>query len=179
MLTRKNIIIGGILLIFIVILATVMLVPQSQVQNNIGNVTPTAAPAAASQDLNKPQTYKQFLSSGISKICTYAVSLSDGSGTSTGTVYASSGKIRGDFTLPGQNGTVQQHIIVDSYMAYMWNNTSNQGVKFAVQEQSPNQLTNSTVFKCNVWSPNMAVFEIPANVAYLDIGSYPTATPAP
>lgn len=179
-MSRKNIIIGGVLLIVILIVGSILLVPQGNGPNGGSQISPTVV-GQVNPTIRVNQyhnNYKEFLSSGKSEICTFSVNAENG--TSNGTVYAANGKIRGDFGIPTANGeTVQQHMLIDSYMAYMWTNANTQGVKFAVEEKSPEDLMTSSIFDCRDWVPNLSAFEIPANITFMEISHYVAPTNPP
>ncbi len=143
---------------------------QNQQVSNYTNNQPTAPPPG----LGSNQTYQEFVKSGKSEVCTFATNVDNTFTTST--VYTAYGKIRTDFvvTYP-QGGTAHQHLLVDSYIAYIWSNASSQGIKFAVEEASRNSQLNNIFrqngsnFKCTEQSVDIKVFELPADVAFTDI----------
>jgi hypothetical protein len=182
-MSKRTIIIGGILLIILIIIALVFLTPQGIVPNNGNQPSPTPLGAVEISPIPRGNSsagfnsYQEFLASGKSEICTFTVNTSDG--PSNGTVYAANGKIRGEFTVPTTQGTLQQYMLIDSYMAYMWTNSSNSGVKFAVQDKTPGQYVNNAIFKCSDWVPNSSIFEIPSNITFTNIISVPFPSPTP
>lgn len=168
-MNRKIIIAGVIGIAFLVIVIAVLLVPQDKsmiIDDN--KVTPTQGYTGATG----ASKYQDFVRSGRSEICTFATNIDNAS--TTGTVYASNGKIRADFAITKNNGTFQQHLVVDSYVAYMWTNVNKKGLKFNVRENDQvgyESLRNNPAYNytCRTWSPDMSVFEIPVDIAFTEI----------
>ncbi len=185
MMNRKKLIVGGIIGVIIVfILATVLLTPQEKPPLPAGNqISPTAGQLIRE---NAPLDYDEFLSSGRSEICTFAVTqenqnvsgLEVPSKISTGTIFAANGKIKGEFTMTTRDGTLQQHVLVDAYTAYLWNNVNNGGVKFLVGKESPDKLIKPPlVYNCKSWTPNNSVFQLPVGVVFTEITDFNASTP--
>lgn len=175
-LTRRNIIVGGILILIIIIVIAILFNPEGS-NNNNPNPSPSTAlnPTSVNNYSTGYHSFEEFIASGRNEACTFSININGG--TSSGLVYAGSGKVRSDFTINVGNRTVQEHIIIDSFMAYMWANSNTTGVKFALQDRDPNQFINSSFFKCTNWTPDYSVFNIPANVAFTEIGSGSTVNP--
>lgn len=167
-MNRRFLIIGGIIGILIISVAIVLFS-----QDNAGNkgnlgLVPTAA---VSPVISKGQTYQEFLSSGKSEMCTFT--LDSGGKSTNGTVYAANGKIRADFTIPLENGTFQQHMLVDSYVVYLWTNVNSAGIKFFAKDKTPNDTFKSlTNYDCTPWTTNLSVFDLPASVIFTEITQY-------
>ena len=138
--------------------------------------TPPAAPAAAG-----PQSLKDLLGLGASRKCTFS------NAGSSGTIYVSSGKMRGDFisTVGGKNMT--NHMMTQDKTSYVWVEGQTQGFKTTMDEsmmqkpttpapQTPptqggvdiNQKLN---YQCESWSADSSMFSLPANVKFLDFSS--------
>lgn len=186
MMNRKKVIVGGIIGVLIIIISVVVfLTPQEKPPLPVGNqISPTAGGIV--QDNAPPVSYQEFLRSGRSQICTFAYNTENQSVSglelpskvTIATIYAANGKIKGEFTLTTKDGTLQQHVLVDAYTAYLWNNLNNGGVKFLVGENSPDELVRQPlVYNCKNWSPNNSVFEIPANIVFTEITDYNPNTP--
>lgn len=155
----------------LIIIISILLTSQTNTQAP-GDITLTPTQGAVQQ--KKQSTYQEFLNSGRSEICTFSANISGK--TSSGTVYAAQGKIRGSFIVPYSGGTFQQHLLVDSYVAYLWTNLDDKGVKFAVEETSANeglmdQLGNGSGVKydCRDWKTDLGVFEVPSNIVFLEV----------
>src|ERR1035437_9338850 len=61
-----------------------------------------------------PSSLKDLLSKGIAQSCTFS------SDASSGTVYVSSGKVRGDFGTTVDGNVTKSHMIVDGNTSYIW-----------------------------------------------------------
>ncbi len=163
-MNRKTSIIWGAVGVGILVIAVgVFLAPRDQrVPDDVNNLSPIAR---KTPQPNTSITYQEFVNSGRSEVCTFATTL-EGIVT-TGTVYAAHGKIRTDFATTYPNGTSHQHVLVDSYITYLWSNGSNRGVKFAVEEAEEKEPSSN--FRCREQTVDMAVFDLPADVAFTDI----------
>jgi hypothetical protein len=166
---NKYTIIGGAVGISILIIAIgVFLAPRGE-QRESGDENRLTPIAQQTPQPARPRTYQEFVKSGRSEVCQF-VSTIEGVVT-TGTVYAAHGKIRTDFATTYDNGTAHQHMVVDSYITYLWSNGSNRGVKFAVEEADTS--ATEDVFgknaQCREQKVDLSVFELPADVAFTDI----------
>lgn len=178
-MNKRILIIAGVLIVLIIVIT--VLFSQDNNINTTVNTTPSPEPVSyvtepPASDQN--QTYKQFLSSGKSEICTFSTNI-DNSFTN-GTIYAALGKIRADITYTGPKGSIQQHLLVDAYETYMWNNAGNQGIKFPVTDKAPEDPIAALPNKsCSPWVANTAVFEIPATIIFTEITGLqlPNVTP--
>lgn len=171
-------IIAGVVIIIIIVLTVVF--SQENTNPTINTTVPTEPVAYITQAAvpTIAQTYQQFLSSGKSEICTFSASVNGG--LTNGTIYAALGKIRGDISYSSDKGTYQQHLLIDAYETYMWNNSNNSGIKFTVTDRSPGDAINSLPnMNCSPWQPNTAVFDIPSNISFTEISdiNIPSSTP--
>lgn len=170
-MNRKLLIAIGIAVGILIIIISILLTSQTS------NQTPEDTFVTPTRSIPQPRgqsTYQEFLNSGRSEICTFSANISGKS--SSGTVYAAQGKIRGSFIVPYSGGTFQQHLLVDSYVAYLWTNLDDRGVKFAVEETSANeglldQLGNGSgvSYNCKDWKTDLGVFEVPSNIVFLEV----------
>ena len=164
-MNKKVGVIIGVVVVFVVVILGILLSQDNTAQNGNNTIEPTITQGIQP---GKSQTYQEFLRSGRSEICTFSTNV-EGSITN-GTVYAANGKIRSDFAITGSKGTLQQHFLVDSYMAYLWNNINNAGIKFAVTENGANAPFGSKLnVNCTDWAPNNSVFDIPSNITFTEI----------
>ncbi len=134
------------------------------------------APAAAKAE-NKPEnitgSIKSLLTAGRALKCGFSNKTNDV--TVEGTVYASGGKVREDFTSNAPNITMKGHVLVDGTTAYMWNDNSKQGFKFDLANMTPAPTgTNSQQpdinknmnFSCNNWSADNSLLTIPSGISF-------------
>lgn len=186
-MNKKLLIFIGVAIGILIIIVSILL--TSQTNNQVPEET-SLTPTQPAPQQRRQSTYQEFLNSGKSEICTFSANISGKS--SSGTVYAAQGKIRGSFIVPYSGGTFQQHLLVDSYVAYLWTNLDDKGVKFAVEETSANEgllesLGNGSgvQYNCRDWKTDLGVFEVPSNIVFLEVNenTLPSAllkeTPAP
>ncbi len=109
-------------------------------------------------------TLKSLLSMGSSQVCTYSTTNTNKASV-TGTVYVSSGKMRGDFVSTRADMKVNGHMIVDNGYTYMWTHLSNPGflrnvevsqmepsvTPTATNNQAPD-LNQSVSYSCQGWT---------------------------
>jgi hypothetical protein len=99
-----------------------------------------------------------------------------------GTIYAASGKVRGDFTAQGTKGPVESHMFSDGTTMYVWSSARPQGIKMAIPAggkppagppgNSQTQLYNETVdYSCAPWSVDATKFVLPQNVSFMDMSA--------
>jgi hypothetical protein len=104
-----------------------------------------------------------------------------------GTIYASGGKVRGDFTAQGAKGPIESHMFSDGTTMYVWSSARPQGIKMAVPAsgKSPagtppaappgnaqTQLYNESVdYSCAPWTADASKFVLPQNVSFMDVGA--------
>lgn len=175
MSTNLKITIWVLVFAVLIVAAAIILGQQGKQPKEIG-LTPTAAVPQTT----RWKSYREFVSSGSSEVCNFS-RIVDGS-TISGTVYASNGKIRGDFNVNGSTGTLQQHLIVDALTVYLWTNLDNQGLKFALTESTNAGLTQNFGadsqynYTCGDWPANLSVFDIPGNIVFTEINE--TTLPA-
>lgn len=168
-MNNRVLVLVGIAVIVVLILSVIF--SQTSLLGPTTSVTPTVQPTGYSSTVpTKSQTYQEFVKSGRSEICTFSNDIKNG--TSNGTVYAASGKIRTDFTMSGPNGNLQMHFLIDSYTGYLWNNLNTNGVKFPVTEINPNDNLISYInLHCNPWTPSMSVFDLPPDISFTEVTS--------
>ncbi len=93
--------------------------------------------------------------------------------TSSGTFYIANNKARGDFQSTAKGTTTKGHMIIDSIYSWLWNDGSNEGIKFAIdQNQTESNQTQSVdpnknyKFSCDSWRADDSMFTPPANITF-------------
>ncbi len=96
---------------------------------------------------------------------------------SSGVVYISGTRVRGDFASTAQGINVESHMIQDAGYVYVWSPLMQQGLKAkaAAPSQTPgtgsmsgqgvNQ-NQSYAYNCSPWSVDASVFALPAGVTF-------------
>jgi len=145
-----------------------------------------------SQASTQKKSLFDFFSMAGSQKCTF----SDDTNKSAGTVYVSSGKMRGDFQESNNSTgkTEQTHMINDGTYVYMWTDGQNNGYKmsdqFVKQEEAqsseaktpsnaggnpqPSQgvdMHQKANYSCGGWSADNSLFTPPSDVSFTDYSS--------
>ena len=149
-----------------------------------------AAGSQGHQESSSPKTLKDLLTSGVSQKCIFTNTTEDGSTTMEGIVYASGGKIRGDFTSKTKEKTLVTHVVVEGKTNYMWMDDE-KGYKITVDENAASsstgdQQTNTTVdmnksfdYQCSPWVVNDSLFGVPTNISFTDMSAFANPSQAP
>lgn len=137
--------------------------------NTIGTQTANTNQPSSATNL------KDLLSKGIAQSCTFSTD------SSSGSVYVSSGKVRGSFdtTLNGQ--TTKSNMLIIDNTDYIWTEGQTTGFKMALDVYATPSTTESndyvapkngfdptanTNYKCTSWVVDSSQFTLPANVTF-------------
>lgn len=149
--------------------------------------------AAATQNQTQQMTTQKkslfdFFSMAGSQKCTF----SDSTNNSSGTVYVSSGKMRGDFQSTDNGKTNASHMINDGTYVYIWTDGQTSGYKLSLaavkqeqaqvspmannpSSQNPHQAVNmkqQSNYSCGPWSADATMFSVPTNITFTDYSSF-------
>src|SRR5579872_3913805 len=127
-----------------------------------------------------------FFSMGGSQKCTFT----DKTTGSSGTVYVSSGKMRGDFQSTNNGKATVSHMINDGKYVYYWSDGVKSGYKMSLdfvkqqaaqvsmapgnnssENQTPSQAVNmkqQADYSCGAWSEDGSLFIVPTDVTFTD-----------
>lgn len=123
------------------------------------------------------------LMAGESQTCTYSTTLPNGEMT-TGIVFISDGKVRGDFSISGGDTTPYDgSMIQDGVYLYTWSSALPQGMKIALtsemkeQTENPSDFTGQTGvnldqkidYKCQPWITDSTKFTPPSNITFSEM----------
>lgn len=141
---------------------------------------PTPTPEAATQ-----KSLKDLFAAGISQKCTFKDT--EAETNIQGTVYATSGKFRGDFSTVASGQTFGSHMIVDGTTSYVWMDGQKKGFKStfestsdfsqpSVSPESKDQvkdmdLNKKVSYDCTPWILDDALLKLPADVEFTDMSS--------
>ncbi len=190
---NKNLIIGLVVVIVIALGAWYVLSQGS------GTATPTGAPTTSTTTTSSAATsgavadettppvgkgsgsLQSVLSRGGNYTCTFTtISTAAGSGSkSSGTIYVSAGKTRGDFSATTNTGaTTMVHIIRSGSTSYTWVAGQPTGSKAAITPTSPT-ITNpsggsitqdqfaNVSWDCHAWLPDVTQFVPPPSIKFV------------
>ncbi len=165
-------------------------------QNSNAGTNTASTQSTTSTDNAGPKTSlaKLILAGGNQK-CTFVQDITAGQTPthSEGTVYLSSGRVRGDFKTAVTDGaakgqTLEAHMIQDAGFVYTWATTpaSTQGIKSPVPDLaklSPTDKANSGYvqelnYNCSAWTVDASVFTLPTTVTFKTIAQVEAQTPS-
>ena len=125
---------------------------------------------------------ESLLAAGKSQMCTFASSEQDAE--TSGAVYVSGGKMRGDFVIDASGTKTESHLIYDGTMSYVWNDGSDVGFKMALdasaQTSAPSQGIDpkkNYEYRCRNWTADISMYELPSNVKFNEIPTTVTGRP--
>jgi len=131
--------------------------------------------------LDRQASLEELAAGRENLVCTYSQTAEDGS-TSSGTTYLASGRMSGEFTIAVEGqAPVRSYIINDGQNQYTWQDGSNQGYRFAVDELDADTAADDPVqsvdtgqdynFNCQEWPVEEARFSPPSNVDFIDFSA--------
>lgn len=126
---------------------------------------------------------KSLLGAGKNVNCTFSYP----DAGSTGTVYVSGQRMRGDFNMMVEGKTMESHMIQDETYVYSW--TGSQGAKFKIEEtlkaspvpggqQQNVDLDKEVDYKCSPWAANNSMFSVPTDVTFTDMSEMMKQVPS-
>jgi hypothetical protein len=147
-----------------------------------------AAPQSQPMQTTQKKSLLDFFSMAGSQKCTF----SNSTNNSSGTVYVSGGKMRGDFQSSDNGKTNASHMINDGTYVYIWTDGQTSGYKLSLaavkQEQAqvsatPNNPSTKTPqqsvnmkqqanYSCGPWSSDATMFTVPTNITFTDYSSF-------
>jgi len=134
-----------------------------------------------SKDFTEKTTLTKLMEKGGSYICTFINNTQIEE--STGTVYISGKKIRGDFiskvSIPGlpSMDDINTYMISDGESSYTWSSMSGEGYKVPIAEQDKTVTQSDTSvptnqeldYKCVAWVADQSKFSLPTNITFKTI----------
>lgn len=165
----------GIVVVIIIALGAFFLMKDKSGSDD--QDTSTGATSAETQGSMEQTSLKGLLGMGKSQKCTYTTT--ENNATSTGTVYVSGGKFRGDFSATASGQTQASHMISDGKVSNLWMDGSNMGYKMefdqsaqANSQQSQSVDTNKNYdFDCDNWRTDSSMFNLPSGVDFQDMSA--------
>ena len=113
---------------------------------------------------------RELAASDSPKMCTFR-----GADGSQGTVYADSGRVRGDFNAAIAGKSITGHFIVRDNTSYVWMDGMAQGFKNSFEATSTAQgglsADERMPYSCGGWSADENVFTLPEGVEFEAIGA--------
>ncbi len=163
----------GIIVGVVVVVALIAFFATRTKKTDENKSTTTQTQSNEVKSSSESASLKSLLATGGSKTCTF--SNTEAGATSQGTVYLSSGKMRGDFSSTVNGATQANHMITDGQTSYVWMDGQKSGFKmsFASTETGNNAQSQSSVdtnknmnFSCNNWAGDQSKFSLPSDVEF-------------
>lgn len=141
------------------------------------------APSPAPQAMSQQMSMKDLMMAGKSQRCD--VDTSTATSQSKGTVYFSSGKMRGDFTTTLDGKAETTHMINDGTTVYTWVDGMATAMKMSVTAMDNMKAQANTPatakpavdpntkydYHCSAWSADEASFALPKGVTFTDFSA--------
>ena len=171
-----QVVIGAIVVIVLIVAGAVFVLKKSQKpQEPTARQQASPAPAAGESG-----TIKSLLAMGKDVSC--EVSYYVGKTKTSGKVYVSGKKMRGDFDIALEDGKqMDSHMIQDETFIYSWSSVLPQGTKMKIEAVSASpapgaaaqnqsfDMNQNVSYKCSDWSADDSKFISPAGVQFLDV----------
>lgn len=155
-----------------------------------GNTNSSQVPLNKSQSKNTDSssltgTLKSLLSQNRPMECDFSYNDTDTATKTSGTVYLSGNKMRGNFTLSQETGqNFESYMIRDEKTGYTWSSLSKQGSKFTFPDEETlknledqnqmedplSQIEDKDVeYDCKSWMPAQSFFTPPTDIEFVDL----------
>ena len=133
------------------------------------------------QESGNKSTLKDLLAKGIAQKCTFSDKMEGVD--SSGIMYISGNKMRGDFDSVVEGKTMASHMIFENNTAYNWSDGQKTGMMFKMdpneakdaqnevkqnQQFDPNKVID---YKCSAWIVDNSLFVPPSDVKFSDLSS--------
>lgn len=134
--------------------------------------------SAMPETASGPTSLTALMALGIPQKCDFSDTTNPEAQTS-GTVYVSGGKSRGDFTSTAGGQTFHAHSIVESDTMYSWVEENGMGVKIAINKDQQKPTGDSKQFDagkamdyhCSAWVPDSSKFDVPTNIKFMEMAA--------
>lgn len=139
--------------------------------NNSGEVQNDSMMANDQTELAIENTsLKELMTRGQDIQCSWE----DTTDQSSGTIYVSKDKARGDFTVIDENQTKIGHMILVSNTSHIWMDGDSRGFKVSLQNNTEADTSSSQGvdpnkdynYSCSSWEADNSLFELPADVNF-------------
>jgi hypothetical protein len=172
------------LIIAVVIILLLLLLGGIWLSRGLSQKTLPATEAGGTQPegqvtgaVGQKQSLRTLMGLANSQSCDYA---DDKTGTS-GKIYISAGRVRGDFATVVNGEATASHMYSDGQTMYIWMDGSAIGYKSSMVSTTPaptGSQTSSNVdvdqqldYKCQSWSADESMFRLPSGVDFKDLSS--------
>jgi hypothetical protein len=142
--------------------------------SRLGSTTPTTQQTATSGESSAQKSLRDLIALGESQECLFSTSEE-----SSGTIYITSGKMRGDFSSTVEGETTISHMLVEDKTSYVWIEGQDMGYKFTHDESADTQngtatqqnvdLDQKADYTCKPWVVDSSMFTLPQNIEFKDM----------
>jgi hypothetical protein len=177
---NKNLIIGIVVVVLLLLGLGFFFITRNSTLVSTSSETTTEESQESTGVMSQKQSLRSLLGLGTSQICEF----SDNASGSSGKVYVSSGKMRGDFATVVNGEVTSSHMYSDGQTMYIWMEGSEMGYKNSIAsaetpavnptgtQTSANFDINQQVdYKCQSWTADESMFILPSGVEFKDLST--------
>lgn len=149
--------------------------PKDAMEAQVGSATEGAGLMSA----------KELLASGKTEVCTFTNK--DDQSETSGTMYISKGKMRGEFKVSAAGQQFDAYMIGDGTDAYSWSSLAATGVKISLAgsmmksdttEKQSFDADAKVKYECEDWKADASKFEIPTDIKFMDASAMMKTMPS-
>ncbi len=174
---------GKILLGLVLVVGVVLIVKGGAKKDDVAVETTDDSVAEEETSAENPGVFngsmKDLLARGGSHKCTFSQEVDNSK--STGTVYISGKKMRGDFATleTTTNMNMESHMISDGEFAYVWSAAMPMGMKMKIDmgTESPENVSQGMDYdqkldySCEAWVADETKFSVPTEIKFSELPS--------
>lgn len=117
---------------------------------------------------------RSLLTSNTAQKCSFD------NGQTSGTIYVSAGRMRGDFSSKTGEAASKSHMVISNDIAYVWVDGITQGYRMPFESLSASSSTQASggidadakvAANCGPWASNDSLFSLPSNVSFNPVGA--------
>ncbi len=166
-------VIWAIVGVIVIVLAGWYVMSNPQLGGNLNGETATSTATTTPSASGNAYSFKDLMGFSGSQKC--VINSPVGSTVGSGTVYVSSGKVRGDFVVDASGQSVTAHMISDGTNTYTWMDGFTTGYKMPMMTGSTNSaaptqgvdVNQKLNYNCGSWTVNNTVFTPPTSVTFM------------
>lgn len=120
-----------------------------------------------------------LIKGGSNVMCNFNTTDDENGYTNTGTIYISSGNMRGDFVTTKEGKATNMSMIRNGNDNYIWGDEMETGIKMTISTEDLTEETNENSkyvdlnqkldYKCNPWGVDQSKFTPPSNIKFTDL----------
>ncbi len=174
MLKQKQLVVAVVVVILLVLgLGGFFLFSKQSpsTQNQTSNTTTGESKSAM-------ESLADLINRGSNLTCEFNSEVDENGYSSKGTIYISSGNMRGDFVTTTDSKTTNMNMIRNGNDNYIWGDEMETGIKMTLSQEDLAEETNEASkyvdlnkkldYKCNPWGVDQSKFTPPSNIKFTD-----------